>query len=104
MAPVVVVAVQVLCLRLRSSALAGEPLPGPQQELDYPTLLNRCITWLWCFSIQYSHMTGCTAVRFVTVQAVRTVTVQAVELCRYLAPGTGFVTVHGAIPLEAQGP
>jgi hypothetical protein len=32
---------QVLCLKLRSAAAAGEALPPPEQELDYPALINK---------------------------------------------------------------
>lgn len=34
---------QVLALRLRSSALAGQPLPPAAAELDYPSLLNKAL-------------------------------------------------------------
>lgn len=34
---------QVLCLKLRSAALAGQPLPPADQELDYLTLINRAL-------------------------------------------------------------
>ena len=34
---------QVLCLKLRSAALAGQPLPSPEAELDYPAIINRAL-------------------------------------------------------------
>lgn len=34
---------QVLCLKLRSAALAGQALPQPEQELDYPALINKAL-------------------------------------------------------------
>lgn len=37
----VMVALQVLCLKLRSAAAAGQPLLPADQELDYATLINR---------------------------------------------------------------
>ena len=34
---------QVVALRLRSAARAGDPAPDPRDELDYPALLNRAL-------------------------------------------------------------
>jgi tRNA U38,U39,U40 pseudouridine synthase TruA len=36
-------AAQVLALRLRSNALAGQPLPAAAAELDYPSLINKAL-------------------------------------------------------------
>jgi hypothetical protein len=34
---------QVVALTLRSKAKVGEPLPGPSEELDYPSIVNRVL-------------------------------------------------------------
>jgi hypothetical protein len=34
---------QVLCLKLRSAAHVGQSLPEPEQELDYCSVINRCV-------------------------------------------------------------
>jgi hypothetical protein len=34
---------QVLTMNLRSAALAGQPLPPPESELDYPSIINRAL-------------------------------------------------------------
>lgn len=39
--PILPLCPQVLCLKLRSAAPAGQPLPQPEQELDYPALINK---------------------------------------------------------------
>lgn len=42
---------QVLNLKLRSAALAGQPLPEPDKELDYVTTINR---YCQCCTSHYS--------------------------------------------------